>query len=101
MVRLHLVCVPTQTLPLHFRQFHLFENVAIQLLVGLPLEMVHSWRVLIIYSSGILGGALFQSVIYPFEDLAGGSPGVYSILTAHIATVIMVSVAPLTCRGVT
>ncbi|XP_048521696.1 rhomboid-related protein 1-like [Dendroctonus ponderosae] len=73
----------------HNSQFHLFENVAIQLLVGLPLEMVHSWRVLIIYSAGILGGALFQSVIYPYEDLAGGSPGVYSILTAHIATVIM------------
>ncbi|KAL1501691.1 hypothetical protein ABEB36_006973 [Hypothenemus hampei] len=73
----------------HNSQFHLAANITIQLLVGLPLEMVHSWRVLIIYAAGILGGSLFQSVIYPGEDLAGGSPGVYSIFTAHIATVIM------------
>ncbi|CAG9770791.1 unnamed protein product [Ceutorhynchus assimilis] len=73
----------------HNSPFHLVANVAIQLLVGLPLEMVHSWRVLIIYCAGVLGGSLFQSVIYPDEDLTGGSPGVYSIFTAHIATVIM------------
>lgn len=73
----------------HNSQLHLLGNVAIQLAVGLPLEMVHSWRVLVIYWAGILGGSLFQSVIYPNEDLAGGSPGVYSIFTAHIATVIM------------
>lgn len=59
-------------------------------MVGLPLEMVHSWRVLVIYSAGILGGGLFQSVVYPEENLSGASPGVYSIFTAHIATVVMV-----------
>ncbi|XP_066144154.1 rhomboid-related protein 1-like isoform X1 [Euwallacea fornicatus] len=73
----------------HNSQLHLLCNVLIQLLVGLPLEMVHSWRVLIIYSAGIVGGSLFQSVVYPGDDLAGGSPGVYSIFTAHIATVVM------------
>ncbi|XP_050311351.1 rhomboid-related protein 1-like isoform X2 [Anthonomus grandis grandis] len=73
----------------HGGKFHLYQNVAIQLLLGLPLEMVHSWRVLIIYCAGILGGSLFQSVIYPASSLTGASPGVYSIITAHIATVMM------------
>lgn len=73
----------------HTSQLHLWGNVAIQLMVGLPLEMVHSWRVLVIYAAGILGGGLFQSVVYPEENLSGASPGVYSIFTAHIATVVM------------
>ncbi|XP_076256842.1 protein rhomboid-like isoform X1 [Rhynchophorus ferrugineus] len=73
----------------HSSSLHLFNNVIFQLAIGLPLEMVHGWRVLVIYCAGVLGGSLFQSVIYPRDNLTGGSPGVYSFFTAHIATVIM------------
>ncbi|XP_030747626.1 protein rhomboid-like [Sitophilus oryzae] len=73
----------------HSSTLHLFNNVIFQLAVGLPLEMVHGWRVIVIYCAGVLGGSLFQSVIYPDENLTGGSAGVHSFFTAHIATVIM------------
>ncbi|XP_060533123.1 rhomboid-related protein 3-like [Cylas formicarius] len=73
----------------HTDEYHLYFNVVTQIAVGLPLEMVHGWRVLVIYCAGALGGSLFQSVIYPNENLVGGSAGVHSFFTAHVATVIM------------
>ena len=63
-----------------------------QLLLGIPLEMVHNeWRVLIIYFAGVLAGSLGTSIVHPDARLAGASPGVYSMLTAHLATIIMVN----------
>lgn len=67
-------------------------NVVVQLLLGIPLEMVHKWwRVLIVYLAGVIAGSLGTSVSDPNVYLAGASGGVYAIITAHVATIIMVS----------
>lgn len=70
----------------------MYPNLFIQILIGIPLEMVHTWRVLVIYGAGAIGGCLAHSVIVPSSGLVGGSGGFYAFYTAHIATVIMVSV---------
>lgn len=70
---------------------HLIVNLLVQLLLGIPLEMVHHWwRVLLIYFAGVLAGSLFTSIMDPTVKLAGASGGVYSLITAHIATIILV-----------
>nr|CAH7712261.1 unnamed protein product [Callosobruchus chinensis] len=76
----------------HIGYEHIFTNLIVQLVLGLPLEMVHRWqRVLLIYVAGVLAGSLAHSVADPNIMLGGASGGVYSIMTAHIADVIMVS----------
>jgi len=80
---------------MRYRVTHLLVNLFVQLLLGVPLEMVHRWwRVLIIYFAGVLAGSLGTSITDPFTRLAGASGGVYAILLAHIATIIMVRMFP-------
>lgn len=75
-----------------FRAFHLVINLLVQILLGVPLEMVHKWwRVLIVYFAGVLAGSLGTSITDPTVRLAGASGGVYSLITAHISTILMVS----------
>ncbi|XP_015114405.1 rhomboid-related protein 3-like [Diachasma alloeum] len=69
---------------------HLGGNLSIQIMLGIPLEMVHKWwRVLIIYFAGVIAGSLGTSVALPKFYLAGASGGVFALMTAHIATIIM------------
>ncbi|VVC24424.1 Hypothetical protein CINCED_3A023646 [Cinara cedri] len=76
----------------HVGNTHLVVNLIVQLLLGVPLEMVHhGWRVLLIYLSGVLAGSLATSVTDPTVYLAGASGGVYALITAHVATIIIVS----------
>jgi len=72
------------------RIFHLVVNLLVQIMLGIPLEMVHKWwRVLIIYIAGVVAGSLGTSVSDPTVYLAGASGGVYALITAHVATIIM------------
>ncbi|KAJ8917333.1 hypothetical protein NQ315_002355 [Exocentrus adspersus] len=74
----------------HIGYTHLLVNLGVQLLLGVPLEMVHKWwRVLTIYFAGVVAGSLANSITDPTCRLAGASGGVYSLLTAHIACAIM------------
>ncbi|XP_046980109.1 rhomboid-related protein 2-like [Schistocerca americana] len=74
----------------HVRPFHLIANLLVQILLGIPLEMVHhGWRVLIVYFAGVIAGSLGTSVSDPSVYLAGASGGVYALITAHVATIIM------------
>lgn len=67
-------------------------NIMVQILLGIPLEMVHRWwRVLLVYLAGVIAGSLATSLSDPYVYLAGASGGVYALITAHIATIIMVS----------
>lgn len=67
-------------------------NICVQILLGIPLEMVHRWwRILIIYLAGVASGSLFTSIVDPDVYIAGASGGVYSLLAAHIATIVIVS----------
>lgn len=59
-------------------------------MLGIPLEMVHKWwRVLIIYLAGVVAGSLGTSVSDPRVFLAGASGGVYALITAHVATIVL------------
>ena len=61
-----------------------------QLLVGLPLEMVHgSARVGCIYMAGVLAGSLGTSVFDSSVYQVGASGGVYALLAAHLANILI------------
>ncbi|CAG0881606.1 unnamed protein product [Darwinula stevensoni] len=69
---------------------HVAFNVVVQILVGLPLEMVHgSLRIAAIYMAGVLAGSLGTSVMDPGVYLVGASGGVYALLAAHLANVLL------------
>lgn len=72
------------------RWFHLGFNLIVQLMVGLPLEMVHgSTRIGMIYLAGVLAGSLGTSVFDGEVYLVGASGGVYALLAAHLANVML------------
>ena len=73
----------------HSGYFHIIFNILIQLLLGIPLEMVHRWwRILLIYVCEVIGGSLASAIADPETYLAGASGGVYALITAHLANVI-------------
>jgi membrane associated rhomboid family serine protease len=66
-------------------------NMVLQLILGVSLEIYNGWlRVLIVYLAGGIGGCLGHAVFIVKTYLRGASGGDYALLTAHIATVIMV-----------
>ncbi|GLV38421.1 rhomboid-4 [Carabus blaptoides fortunei] len=74
----------------HIGYSHLAINLLVQILLGIPLEMVHKgWRVLVVYLAGVIAGSMGTSLTDPSVFLAGASGGVYSLIAAHIASVIM------------
>lgn len=77
---------------LNLRYSHLLTNLAVQILLGIPLELVHKfWRIGLIYILGGISGALSFFAFYQNHSvyLAGASGGVYALLSAHIANVII------------
>lgn len=79
-----------ENIAFYFSWFHLGFNLVVQLLVGLPLEMVHgSARIACVYLAGVLAGSLGTSVFDPEVYLVGASGGVYALLAAHLANVML------------
>jgi len=75
---------------LHADLEHILVNILLQLVIGIPLEMVHgSLRVIPIYLAGVLAGSMGSAVFDPQVVLVGASGGVYALMTAHLANVIM------------
>lgn len=75
---------------LHASWRHLGFNVLTQLLFGLPLELVHgSLRTGIIYMAGVLAGSLGTSVVDSEVYLVGASGGVYALLAAQLASLLL------------
>ncbi|XP_073707901.1 rhomboid-related protein 3 isoform X3 [Garra rufa] len=69
---------------------HLGLNMAMQLLVGVPLEMVHgALRIGLVYVCGVLAGSLAVSVTDMTAPVVGSSGGVYALVSAHLANVVM------------
>ncbi|XP_077980017.1 rhomboid-related protein 2-like [Glandiceps talaboti] len=69
---------------------HLIFNIVIQLVLGIPLEMVHGgMRVGSIYFAGVLAGSLGTSVFDMNALLCGASGGSYALLAGHLANVIL------------
>lgn len=69
---------------------HIFFNMSMQLFVGIPLEMSHgSTRVAKVYAFGVVAGSLATTVFDPMIYLAGASGGVYALIAAHLATLVL------------
>lgn len=69
---------------------HITMNLIVQIFLGVALELVHSWwRVALVYLAGVLAGSMGTSITSPNIFLAGASGGVYALITAHVATIIM------------
>ncbi|KAG7262352.1 hypothetical protein CRUP_015424 [Coryphaenoides rupestris] len=65
---------------MHTGMEHLSLNMAMQLLVGVPLEMVHgALRITLIYGCGVLAGSLAVSVTDMTAPVVGSSGGVYAL----------------------
>ncbi|XP_017782023.1 PREDICTED: rhomboid-related protein 2-like [Nicrophorus vespilloides] len=74
----------------HIGKYHLIVNILVQIVLGVPLEMVHNGlRVAVVYLAGVIAGSLGTSITDPTVRLAGASGGVYSLITAHLASIIM------------
>jgi len=74
----------------HVGIMHIMMNLIVQLLLGVSLELVHHWwRVALVYLAGVAAGSMGTSIFSPNVFLAGASGGVYALITAHIATIIM------------
>ena len=60
---------------IHADSWHLIHNLFGEIIVGVSLEMAHSsWRVALVYFSGVLGGALGSAVnTADATPLTGGS----------------------------
>lgn len=56
------------------------------------LQVHHWWRVALVYLAGVAAGSMGTSLVNPRIYLAGASGGVYALITAHIATIIMVNI---------
>ncbi|KAH9500712.1 Rhomboid- protein 2 [Bulinus truncatus] len=75
---------------IHQGYSHIIFNLGFQLLFGSLLEVVHKhWRVAIVYLLGVIAGCLAHSVIEPKISLVGASGGVYAILGAFVASVVI------------
>uniref|UniRef100_A0A6A7FS57 rhomboid protease n=1 Tax=Hirondellea gigas TaxID=1518452 RepID=A0A6A7FS57_9CRUS len=75
---------------LHASWVHLAFNLLVQLLLGLPLEMIHgSSRIGAIYMAGVLAGSLGTSVFNSKVFLVGASGGVYALMSAHLANILL------------
>lgn len=74
----------------HIGFMHIVMNLMVQIFLGVALELVHCWwRVALVYLAGVLAGSMGTSIFSPRVFLAGASGGVYALITAHIATIIM------------
>ncbi|KAI6242994.1 hypothetical protein M3Y99_00210200 [Aphelenchoides fujianensis] len=75
---------------IHVGYTHLIVNVVVQLILGLPLELVHKlWRIGGLYILGVFSGAILVMAVDPNVYLGGASGGVYTMLTAHVSNLIL------------
>ncbi|KAL4003217.1 Rhomboid family protein [Acanthocheilonema viteae] len=69
---------------------HLVPNVIFQIVIGIPLELVHKmWRIATIYLMAVCLGALLQYALDPSVYLIGCSAGVYALMGAHLSNLIV------------
>lgn len=75
---------------LHADLGHIVSNMTIMLLVWPLLELAHdSFRPLAVYVFGVMTGALCDLALSPDTNLVGASGGVYALMVAHLAIIIM------------
>jgi len=69
---------------------HLVSNVFLQLIMGIPVELMFgSVKIFILYNAGVLGGSMFCFLFNPYTRVLGASAGVYSLFGIHLAHLIL------------
>ncbi|KAF3692200.1 Rhomboid-related protein 2 [Channa argus] len=69
---------------------HIVGNLVMQLLLGIPLELVHKgFEVGMVYLSGVLAGSLASSIFDPLSALVGASGGVYALLGGYFMNAVV------------
>ncbi|KAL2084753.1 hypothetical protein ACEWY4_020271 [Coilia grayii] len=69
---------------------HIMGNLLMQLLLGIPLELVHKgFEVGMVYLSGVLAGSLASSIFDPLSALVGASGGVYALIGGYFMNAIV------------
>ncbi|XP_028674622.2 rhomboid-related protein 2 [Erpetoichthys calabaricus] len=69
---------------------HIVGNMFMQLLLGIPLELVHKGlRVGLVYLSGVIAGSLASSIFDPTLGLVGASGGVYALMGGYFMNAVV------------
>ncbi|XP_026172733.1 rhomboid-related protein 2 [Mastacembelus armatus] len=69
---------------------HIVGNLVMQLLLGIPLELVHKgFEVGMVYLSGVLAGSLASSIFDPLSALVGASGGVYALMGGYFMNAVV------------
>lgn len=69
---------------------HILGNLIMQLVLGIPLELVHKgFEVGMVYLSGVLAGSLASSIFDPLNALVGASGGVYALMGGYFMNAIV------------
>ncbi|XP_023144419.1 rhomboid-related protein 2 [Amphiprion ocellaris] len=69
---------------------HILGNLLMQLLLGIPLELVHKgFEVGMVYLAGVLAGSLASSIFDPLSALVGASGGVYALLGGYFMNAVV------------
>ncbi|XP_034153616.2 rhomboid-related protein 2 [Pangasianodon hypophthalmus] len=69
---------------------HILGNLILQLLLGIPLELVHKgFEVGMVYLGGVLAGSLASSIFDPYSALVGASGGVYALIGGYFMNAVV------------
>ncbi|XP_029306582.1 rhomboid-related protein 2 [Cottoperca gobio] len=69
---------------------HIVGNLVMQLLLGIPLELVHKgFEVGMVYMAGVLAGSLASSIFDPHSALVGASGGVYALIGGYFMNAVV------------
>ncbi|XP_063734967.1 rhomboid-related protein 2 isoform X2 [Eleginops maclovinus] len=69
---------------------HIVGNLVMQLLLGIPLELVHKgFEVGMVYMAGVLAGSLASSIFDPLSALVGASGGVYALIGGYFMNAVV------------
>ncbi|KAJ8289226.1 hypothetical protein COCON_G00018850 [Conger conger] len=69
---------------------HILGNLVMQLVLGIPLELVHKgFEVGMVYMAGVLAGSLASSIFDPLSALVGASGGVYALLGGYFMNAVV------------
>lgn len=69
---------------------HIVGNLVMQLLLGIPLELVHKgFEVGMVYMAGVLAGSLSSSIFDPLSALVGASGGVYALIGGYFMNAVV------------
>ncbi|KAG8009861.1 Rhomboid-related protein 2 [Nibea albiflora] len=80
---------------------HIVGNLVMQLLLGIPLELVHKgFEVGMVYIAGVLAGSLCSSIFDPLSALVGASGGVYALIGGYFMNAVVIKYGFLSSVGV-